>query len=77
MATTKMTMQQVRDFLDKNNFGYTISITGKNVIEFIEAKAYPPSGMIVHFFNHQSDEDRADEVHAIKTIRKLRGKPLK
>ena len=61
MAMRKMTMQQVREFLNKNNFGYITSIAGENVIEHIEAMVYPPSKMSVHFFVHQSDEERAEE----------------
>ncbi len=76
MPTPKMSMPEVRAFLDKNNFGYIASITGKNVIEFIEAMVYPPSKMSVHFFNYQSDEDHASEVHSIRNIHKIRGKIL-
>jgi len=77
MAMRKMTMQQVREFLNKNNFGYITSIAGENVIEHIEAMVYPPSKMSVHFFVHQSDEERAEEIQSIKTVHKIRGKELK
>ena len=77
MPKQRMTMQQVREFLDQNNFGYIASITGKSIIEHIEGMVYPPSKMSVHFFNYQSDEDRANEVHSIRNIHKIRDNELK
>lgn len=76
MVITKMTMNEVEEFLKRNRFGYTISIAEKNVIEFIEAKAYPPSGLLARFYKEETDEDRANEIGTIKKIHKIRGKIL-
>lgn len=77
MPIPKMTMEEVREFLDKNNFYYVASITDKNIIEYIVARVYPPSKMSVRFYNQQNEEELANEVRSIRAVHKVRGKELK